>query len=106
MQDSLGLSKTRQGWTTLEKGVSIGISGKIHCSRDVPQSSFQQVGLSTMWEDGTVFACYTSMWDVIYYSELGSSWSVLAAGYNLDSLMMRYQGVDWTVLENWECNAK
>lgn len=59
-----------------------------------------------MWEDGTVFACYTSMWDVIYYSELGSSWSVLAAGYTIDSLMLRYQGVDWTNLESWDCNAK
>ena len=59
-----------------------------------------------MWEDGTVFDCYTNMWDVIFYSELGSSWTVLAAGYSVDTLMLRYQGVDWTNLNNWDCNAR
>lgn len=28
------------------------------------------------------------------------------AGYNLDSLMLRYQGVDWRDRANWACNAK
>lgn len=59
-----------------------------------------------MWEDGTVFECYTNMWDVIFFSELGSSWTVLAAGYTVDTLMLRYQGVDWTNLDNWDCNAR
>ena len=65
-----------------------------------------QVGLNVMWEDGTVFECYSSMWDVIYYSELGSSWTILAKGYTIDSFMLRYQGVDWTDLDNWDCNAR
>lgn len=65
-----------------------------------------QVGLDVLWRDGTVFGCYTSMWDVIYYSEIGSSWAVLKAGFSIDSLMLRYQGVDWTAPENWECNAR
>ena len=59
-----------------------------------------------MWEDGSVFGCYTSMWDVIYYSELGSSWAVLSQGYSIDCLMMRYQGIDWTDLDTWDCNAR
>ena len=53
-----------------------------------------------------MFECYSSMWDVIYFSELGSSWTVLAAGYTIESLMLRYQGVDWTNLDNWDCNAR
>lgn len=28
------------------------------------------------------------------------------AGYTLDSLMLRYQGVDWRDRANWACNAK
>lgn len=31
--------------------------------------------------------------------------SNLQAGYNLDSLMMRYQGVDWRDPAFWQCNA-
>ncbi len=46
------------------------------------------------------------MWDVIYYSELGSSWAVLAAGYTIDCLMIRYQNVDWTDLDSWDCNSR
>jgi len=65
-----------------------------------------QIGLNAMWEEGTVFQCYTNMWDVIYYSELGSTWAVLSAGYGIDSLMLRYQGVDWTDLDTWDCNAR
>ena len=46
-----------------------------------------------------------SMWDVIYYGELGSSLELLEAGYSIDSLMTRYQGVDWSDKNNWGCNG-
>lgn len=59
-----------------------------------------------MREDGNVFKCHTTMWDTIFYSELGSSWSILEAGYSIDSFMMRYQGVDWMDHKNWDCNAR
>lgn len=36
---------------------------------------------------------------------MGSSAAVLKAGYNIDSLMLRYQGVDWRDTNNWGCNA-
>lgn len=35
-----------------------------------------------------------------------SSLAILRGGYNLDSFMVRYQGVDWTNEANWECNAR
>lgn len=78
-------------------------ASKYHLKGDV---TFVKAGLNAMWEEGSVFGCYTSMWDVIYYSELGSSWAVLAAGYTIDCLMMRYQSIDWTDLDTWDCNSR
>ena len=65
-----------------------------------------QIGYRLMREDGNVFTCYNNMWDTIFYSELGSSLAVLKGGYNLDSFMVRYQGVDWTDQSSWECNGR
>ena len=65
-----------------------------------------QVGFGIMYRDGNVFKCHTDMWDTIFHAELGSSWTVLQAGYNIDSFMMRYQGIDWLDKRNWECNNR
>ena len=59
-----------------------------------------------MRSDGNVFTCYSNMWDTIFFSELGSSLAILKGGYNLDSFMIRYQGVDWTDQASWECNGR
>ena len=64
-----------------------------------------QIGLAVLQQAGEVFTCYEDLHDTIYYAELGSSLAILNAGYNIDSLMMRYQGVDWRDHANWECNA-
>ncbi len=53
-----------------------------------------------------MFTCYSNMWDTIFFSELGSSLAILKGGYNLDSFMVRYQGVDWTDQASWECNGR
>lgn len=65
-----------------------------------------QVGLDLLIADRQVFACHKDRWDTIYYSELGSSKAILDAGYNIDSLMLRYQGIDWRDPSHWDCNAK
>lgn len=62
--------------------------------------------MEVLKSDGNVFNCYESMWDTIYHSEVGSSHAVLKAGYTLDSLMLRYQGVDWHNQSNWQCNGE
>lgn len=49
-----------------------------------------QVGMGLLLSDQRVFECYENTWDTIYYSELGSSAVILDAGYNIDSLMVRY----------------
>ena len=37
--------------------------------------------------------------------KVGASAVILAANYTLDSLMLKYQGVDWADPANWNCNA-
>ena len=51
-----------------------------------------------------VFGCYDGYEECVYRGELGASLAILEAGFNLDSLMLRYQGVDWRKKENWKCN--
>ncbi|KAI3431515.1 hypothetical protein D9Q98_004565 [Chlorella vulgaris] len=63
-----------------------------------------QVGLGLLQQDGRVLSCYKSIHDAIWYAEMGSSAAILGAGYNIDSLMLRYQGVDWRLKHNWGCN--
>lgn len=45
-------------------------------------------------------------WDARYYGDSGASLAVLQAGWNLASLMTRYQGVDWRDEANWGCNER
>ena len=59
-----------------------------------------------MQGSGSVFSCYETLHDTIYFSELGSSAVILEAGYNIASLMLRYQGIDWRDKENWACNER
>jgi hypothetical protein len=53
-----------------------------------------------------VFRCHTDPWDTRYFSDAGASLTILEAGWGLDSLLTRYQGVDWTRSENWQCNQR
>jgi hypothetical protein len=53
------------------------------------------VGLDLLRKNATVLACYRTMQDVVFYAERGITETILNAGYGLDSLMMRYQGIDW-----------
>jgi hypothetical protein len=48
-----------------------------------------QIGLKLIMQDKNVFRCYKNIADTIYHSELGSTKAILAAGYNIDSLMVR-----------------
>ena len=65
-----------------------------------------QVGMRLWLKEGSIFKCYGSQWDSIYYSELGSSLAILRAGFNLDCFMMRYTNVDWRDERSWACNAR
>ena len=67
--------------------------------------AMDQVGLSLLKSDPAVLQCYHKLHDAIWYAELGSSAAVLGAGYNIDSLMLRYQGVNWRDTSHWQCNG-
>ena len=61
-------------------------------------------GLSTMFSAG-VFTCRNDRWRTIFYGELLSSRSILDAGYTINSLMMRYRGINWHDKIFWQCNG-
>ncbi len=65
-----------------------------------------QVGWELLVKDGTVFKCYDNPWDTRYYGDSGASLLVLKAGHNLDTLLTRYQGVDWWSQNTWGCNER
>ncbi|KAK9918451.1 hypothetical protein WJX75_004177 [Coccomyxa subellipsoidea] len=65
-----------------------------------------KVGLQILRDDGTIFKCYESLQDVVWYSEVGASRAILEAGYTIDALMMKYTGVDWRNKGNWNCNDR
>ena len=64
-----------------------------------------QVGLAVLIEDGNVFQCHKTVQDAVFHAELGSALAIFGAGHTIDSLMLRYQGVDWRNQNNWNCNA-
>ena len=64
-----------------------------------------QEGLKILQDDFLVFKCYESFHDTVWHSELGSSVAIFKAGYTIDSLMLKYQGADWTNSNNWNCNT-
>eukprot|EP00891_Asterochloris_glomerata_P004976 jgi/Astpho2/4976/fgenesh1_pg.00070_%23_29_t len=64
-----------------------------------------QVGLKVLRDKGTVFKCHDDMAQLVMQSELGASRAILDAGYNLDCLLIRYQGLDWRDSRAAACNA-
>jgi hypothetical protein len=64
-----------------------------------------QVGLQLLMADGDVFKCYDHIHLTMFHSELGASKVILDAGYTIDCLMMRYQGVNWQDKSQWHCNS-
>lgn len=56
--------------------------------------------------DKRVFSCHKDIADAVYHAEVGSSIAMFQAGYTIDSLMLRYKGIDWTDRSNWDCNAR
>lgn len=60
---------------------------------------------TTKNKNNGIFDCYSTEWDVKYYSDAGASAFVLAQGLNLASHMLRYAGVDWRDKRNWGCNG-
>ncbi|KAL4542464.1 hypothetical protein Ndes2526B_g03942 [Nannochloris sp. 'desiccata'] len=65
-----------------------------------------KIGIDILMQSERVFKCYDELQGVIDNSEIGASAEILKAGYNIDSLMVRYQGVDWHSQLAQNCNQK
>lgn len=63
-------------------------------------------GWEVLRKDPDVFKCHASPWDSRYFSDSGASLALLHAGLNLDTLLTRYQGIDWADKKSWRCNER
>lgn len=81
------------------------VGATINCGRayDIPPtvhiqsyvSATDAAGLAVLLKTQRVFKCWGHIHETIIESEIGASRSIMDAGYTIDSLMLRYQGVDW-----------
>ncbi len=39
-------------------------------------------------------------------ADAGAALALLSAGYNIDTLLTKYQGMDWWIQRNWGCNSR
>lgn len=51
-----------------------------------------------MIDDGDIFKCHDSTDQAVFHSEMGSTYAILQAGYNIASLMVR-QPFHYLILE-------
>ncbi|WIA42667.1 hypothetical protein OEZ86_008629 [Tetradesmus obliquus] len=65
-----------------------------------------RAGLDVLLSDFSVVGCHSSTWAAKYHSELGAAAAMFKAGYSIDSLMIRYQAVDWSRPSSWQCNRR
>ena len=64
-----------------------------------------RTGLGVLWRDGRVFSDHPTKFSCIVDGEYGMSRAVLRAGFGLDCLLYRYQGIDWSDPANWDQNG-
>jgi hypothetical protein len=68
-----------------------------------------RIGLDILFKAG-VFDCHADFKDAVLKGEIAASTAILNAGYGIDCLMLRYQGVDWaeatkTAVAGRPCNG-
>ena len=64
-----------------------------------------QVGLQVLLDRKTVFQSHPDKVSAILNGEYGMNTAIFKAGYTIDSLLLAYQGLDWTNRSNWGCNG-
>lgn len=42
----------------------------------------------------------------VFHADSGAALALLSAGYNIDTLLTKYQGVDWWIQRTWGCNLR
>lgn len=61
-------------------------------------------GLEVCLSAGTIFTNHPSKRDAIVHGEYGVSRAILDAGFTMDCLLYRYEGVNWRDPANWNLN--
>jgi len=67
--------------------------------------ALERVALEKLLRVGTVFRNHASKVAAIHDGEYGLSLMVRTEGWQMDTLLSSYQGVDWANKQNWHCNG-
>lgn len=62
-------------------------------------------GASALARDADVLRCHADAWAERYHGDSGAALAVLSRGGGLDTLLARFQGIDWQDGANWHCNG-
>ena len=62
------------------------------------------IGLDLLKNQGTIFYNHKKKEDAIINGEYGLSKCILGAGYTIDCMLKRYQGIDWRDPINYNLN--
>jgi hypothetical protein len=60
-------------------------------------------GLNLLLNKSTIFACHGTKWDAIYNAEISATQIILKSGFGIDSLMLKYRGVDFRFDRTKKC---
>ena len=63
-------------------------------------------GWRLLAQQPAIFMCHNNTWESRYHADVGASLAVMRAGWTIDTLLTRYQGVDWTAAASWQCNQR
>jgi len=63
-----------------------------------------QIGLSLLKKEGTVFQYHPDKRSAIIQGEYGLSNCILKNGYSIDCMLRKYQGIDWRNPDNYTLN--
>lgn len=85
-------------------GCTISCEIAIHVQSYFWAMDFQTVKF--LLKNSSVFACHQSMTDTILKGEIGASQAILNSGFGIDSLMNKYQGVDFRADRTKKCADK
>lgn len=64
-----------------------------------------RTGLCILWRNGQIFVDHPTKFDAIVNGEYGMSRAILGAGFSLDCMLYKYQGIDWSDPANWDQNG-
>ena len=87
------------------------VGATINCEHKPHVQSYllvtDQIGLAILTDKKSgVLNCKKDYSDAVFNGEIGASQLILAANYQIASLQIKYQGVDFRKKENWACNNR